>query len=62
MGGKTNMKLQYLPANTDAQEIQNQLEKHGAVIIEDVIDQTTVDQLNSEIDPFITSFLHEYSS
>ena len=47
------MKLQYLSADTDAQEIQNQLEKHGALIIEDVIDQTTVDQLKNELDPFI---------
>jgi ectoine hydroxylase-related dioxygenase (phytanoyl-CoA dioxygenase family) len=47
------MKLQYLSADTDAQEIQNQLEKHGALIIEGVIDQTTVDQLKNELDPFI---------
>ena len=47
------MRLQYLSADTDAQEIQTQLEKHGALIIEDVIDQTTVDQLKNEIDPFI---------
>ena len=33
------MKLPYLPANTDTQEIQIQLEKNGALIIEDVIDQ-----------------------
>ena len=47
------MKLQYLSADTNAQEIQSQLKKHGALIIEDVIDQTTVDQLKNEIDPLI---------
>ena len=47
------MKLKYLPPDTDAQEIQSQLEKHGALIVEDVIDQATVDQLSSEIVPLI---------
>ena len=47
------MKLQYLPADTAAEEIQSHLDKHGALIVEDVIDQPTVDQLKSEIDPFI---------
>ncbi|MEE2783849.1 MAG: phytanoyl-CoA dioxygenase family protein [Pseudomonadota bacterium] len=49
------MKLQYLSADTDAQEIQSQLEKHGALIIEEVIDQTTVDHLKNEINPFIAN-------
>ena len=47
------MKLPYLPANTDTQEIQIQLEKNGALIIEDVIDQPTVAKIKEEIDPFI---------
>ena len=47
------MKLQYLSADTDSQEIQSQLEQHGALVIKDVIDQATVDQLKNEIDPFI---------
>ena len=47
------MKLPYLPANTDTQEIQIQLEKNGALIIEDVIDQPTIAKIKEEIDPFI---------
>ena len=47
------MKLQYLSADTDSQEIQSQLEQHGALVIKDVIDQATVDQLKNEIAPFI---------
>ena len=47
------MKLQYLSADTDSQEIQSQLEQHGALVIRDVIDQATVDQLKNEIAPLI---------
>ena len=47
------MKLPYLPSNTDAKEIQIQLEKNGALIIDDVIDQPTVAKIKEEIDPFI---------
>ena len=47
------MKLPYLSANTDAKEIQIQLEKNGALIIEDVIDPPTVAKIREEIDPFI---------
>ena len=31
------MGLNYLPSNTDALEIANQLEEHGALVITDVI-------------------------
>tara|TARA_A100000164_G_scaffold328041_1_gene314845 strand:- start:112 stop:930 length:819 start_codon:yes stop_codon:yes gene_type:complete len=48
------MKLSYLPADTDAREIQSQLEKSGALVIKNVIDQATIAQINEEIDPFIT--------
>ena len=47
------MQLQYLSATAGSQEIQYQLEKHGALVIEDVIDQTTIEQLNIELKPFI---------
>ena len=40
------MQLQYLSATADSQEIQNQLERHGALVIENVIDQTTIEALN----------------
>ena len=47
------MQLQYLSATADSQEIQNQLERHGALVIENVIDQTTIEALNKELAPFI---------
>tara|TARA_A100001011_G_C14269753_1_gene826445 strand:- start:793 stop:1611 length:819 start_codon:yes stop_codon:yes gene_type:complete len=47
------MKLPYLPAHTDSQEIQSQLEKSGALVVENVVDQTTVANISEEIDPFI---------
>ncbi len=47
------MKLPYLPAHTDSQEIQSHLEKSGALVIENLIDQTTVANISKEIDPFI---------
>ena len=47
------MQLQYLSATADSQEIQNQLERHGALVIENVIDQTTIEALNKELEPFI---------
>ena len=47
------MQLQYLSATADSQEIQYQLEKHGALVIENVIDQTTIEALNKELEPFI---------
>ena len=47
------MQLQYLNATADSQEIQNQLERHGALVIENVIDQTTIEALNKELEPFI---------
>ena len=47
------MQLQYLSAAADSQEIQNQLERHGALVIENVIDQTNIEALNKELEPFI---------
>tara|TARA_S200000501_G_scaffold360381_1_gene387382 strand:+ start:393 stop:1211 length:819 start_codon:yes stop_codon:yes gene_type:complete len=47
------MQLQYLSATAGSQEIQYQLEKHGALVIENVIDQTTIEDLNNELGPFI---------
>ena len=47
------MQLQYLSATAGSQEIQYQLEKHGALVIENVIDQTTIEALNKELEPFI---------
>ena len=47
------MQLQYLNATADSQEIQNQLERHGALVIEDVIDKTIIDELTKELEPFI---------
>ena len=44
------MQLQYLSATAGSQEIQYQLEKHGALVIENVIDQTTVEELNKELE------------
>ena len=39
------MELNYLPSNTDALEIANQLEEHGALVITDLISSTEADQL-----------------
>ena len=47
------MKLHSLPKTTNVQEIHNLLEEHGALIVRDVIDQTTVEKLRNEIDPLI---------
>ena len=47
------MKLHSLPKNTNVQEIHNLLEEYGALIIRDAIDQTTIEKLRNEIDPFI---------
>ena len=47
------MKLHSLPKTTNVQEIHNLLEEYGALIIRDVIDQTTIEKLRNEIDPFI---------
>jgi len=47
------MKLHSLPKTTNVQEIHNLLEEYGALIIRDAIDQTTIEKLRNEIDPFI---------
>ena len=47
------MELQYLSANTDSDEIANQLEKDGALVVTDVIHQSETEELISEIGPFI---------
>ena len=47
------MELKYLPSNTDALEIANQLEEHGALVITDLISSTETDQFITEIGSFI---------
>ena len=43
------MGLNYLPSNTNALEIANQLEEHGALVNADVISSTEADELTTEI-------------
>ena len=43
------MGLNYLPSNTNALEIANQLEEHGALVNTDVISSTEADELTTEI-------------
>ena len=47
------MELKYLPSNTDALEIANQLEEHGALVITDVISSAEAEQFITEIGAFI---------
>ena len=37
------MELQYLSANTDSDEIANQLEKDGALVVTDVIHRSEIE-------------------
>ena len=43
------MGLNYLPSNTNALEIANQLEEHGALVITDLVSSTEADELITEL-------------
>ena len=45
--------LQTLPSDTDTLVLQAALQREGVVVLENLIDQSTVDQINREIDPIL---------
>ncbi len=50
--------LRHLPADTPAADIAAVLRSDGAVVIDDVADQRTIDQALAEMDPFIEATPH----
>ena len=45
--------LRSLPAKTSTRELHAVMERDGVVVLEELIDQATVDQINREIDPVL---------
>ena len=47
------MTIEHLPANTDIEKIYEIVERDGCVVLDGVLDRATLDQVNSEMAPFI---------
>ena len=47
------MTIEHLPANTDIEKIYEIVERDGCVVLDGVLDRATLDQINSEMAPFI---------
>ncbi len=55
MSGYEDMTMNYLSSDADVEDIEAEIKSNGCVVIKDLIDKSTVEQIKSDLVPHLTS-------